>query len=163
MERHVIAVVLACLLTACGAQATSQPATTPPVATTPTSSPTATPSATPTPTAVAPTPTPRPIVATPRPTLAPTLRPTAPPTMTASVRAVDFGFSPTALTVRVGTRVTFTNHGAATHTFTANGGLFNSGDVASGQSYAFTFMGAGTFAYHCQIHPSMTATLTVTH
>jgi len=85
-----------------------------------------------------------------------------PPTMTAAVSAVDFAFSPMTLTIRAGTRVTFTNRGGATHTFTANGGLFNSGDVASGQSYVFTFMGRGSFAYHCQIHATMTGTVTVT-
>jgi hypothetical protein len=43
-----------------------------------------------------------------------------------------------------------------------HGGLFNSGDLAPGRSFSFTFMGRGSFAYHCRIHPSMTATLTVT-
>jgi len=161
MERHVAAIALACLLTACGAQATAQhsASSSPSVPASATVASTPTPSATPT-QAVAPTPTPKPVVATPRPTL----RPTAPPpTMTASVSAINFAFSPASLTVRVGTRVTFTNRDQATHTFTANGGLFNSGLVASGKSYAFTFMSTGTFAYHCQIHASMTATLTVTH
>lgn len=82
--------------------------------------------------------------------------------MTASVRAVNFAFNPSGLSVRVGTRVTFTNRDEATHTVTADGGLFNSGDIPSGQSYAYTFMGAGSFAYHCQIHSSMTGTISVT-
>ena len=30
-----------------------------------------------------------------------------------------------------------------------------------GQSFTFTFAQAGTFPYHCDIHPTMTATITV--
>ena len=82
--------------------------------------------------------------------------------MTAAVTAMNFAFTPSSLTVRAGTRVTFTNRDMATHTFTANGGLFNSGDVSSGQSYSFTFATAGSYPYHCQIHASMTGTITVT-
>jgi plastocyanin len=75
---------------------------------------------------------------------------------------MNFAFVPASLGIRVGTRVTFTNRDAATHTFTADSGLFNSGNVASGQSFSFTFMGRGSFGYHCQIHPSMTGTIAVT-
>jgi plastocyanin len=75
---------------------------------------------------------------------------------------MNFAFTPSSLTVRVGTRVTFTNRDGATHTVTADGGLFNSGNLASGQSFSFTFMGRGSFAYHCKIHPMMTGTITVT-
>ena len=82
--------------------------------------------------------------------------------MTAGVSAMNFAFSPSSLAVRAGTRVTFTNHDMVTHTFTANGGLFNSGNVSSGRSYVFTFSTAGSYPYHCQIHPYMTGTVTVT-
>ena len=171
MERRVTALILACLLTACGAQATKQhsASSSPSIVTAATAASTATPSPTATvamtPVATPPPPAPpRPTTAsTPRPTPTPTPRPTAPPpTITGSVSAINFAFSPSSLSVRIGTRVTFANRDAATHTFTANGGLFNSGNVAAGQSYSFTFMGAGTFAYHCQIHSSMTGTITVT-
>ena len=81
--------------------------------------------------------------------------------MAAAVSIVNFAFTPATLRVRLGTRVTFTNHGV-THTATADGGLFDSGNLAPGQSYPFTFTRAGSFAYHCQIHPSMTGTITVT-
>ena len=82
--------------------------------------------------------------------------------MVASVRIINFAFSPSALGVRVGTRVTFTNRDMATHTVTADGGLFNSGNLSSGQSFSFTFMSRGSFSYHCRIHPSMTGTVSVT-
>ncbi len=82
--------------------------------------------------------------------------------MMASVRIIDFAFSPSSLNVRVGERVTWTNRGMATHTVTANGGLFNSGSLLPGHSFSFTFMSRGTFAYHCQIHMGMTGRITVT-
>jgi plastocyanin len=82
--------------------------------------------------------------------------------MTATaVTIMSFAFTPSSLSVQTGTRVTFTNRDAATHTVTANGGLFNSGDLTPGQRFSFTFMGRGSFAYHCRIHPSMTGTITV--
>ncbi len=81
--------------------------------------------------------------------------------MTASVAIMSFAFNPASLSVRLGTRVTFTNQDPVTHTVTANGGLFNSGNVPSGQSFSFTFTGRGSFPYHCQIHPSMTGTINV--
>jgi heme/copper-type cytochrome/quinol oxidase subunit 2 len=34
--------------------------------------------------------------------------------------------------------------------------------LSPGQSYSFTFNQAGTFHYHCKIHPEMTGTVTVT-
>jgi plastocyanin len=80
----------------------------------------------------------------------------------AGVTIMSFAFTPASLSVHTGTRVTFTNRDAVTHTVTANGGVFNSGDLAPGQSFSFTFMGRGSFAYHCRIHPSMTGTITVT-
>jgi plastocyanin len=75
---------------------------------------------------------------------------------------MSFAFTPSSLSVHTGTRVTFTNRDATTHTVTADGGLFNSGNLATGQSFSFTFMGRGSFTYHCQIHPSMTGTIGVT-
>jgi plastocyanin len=33
--------------------------------------------------------------------------------------------------------------------------------AANGATFGFTFTKAGTFAYHCSIHPSMTATVVV--
>jgi plastocyanin len=82
--------------------------------------------------------------------------------MAASVKIMSFAFTPSSLSVHAGTRVTFTNQDAATHTVTSDGGLFGSGNLATGQSFSFTFMSRGSFAYHCSIHPSMKGTVTVT-
>ena len=83
-------------------------------------------------------------------------------TTTTAVSIVDFGFKPATLTVPVGTTVTWRNTGAAPHTVTADDDTFNSGNLAAGATFAQTFGSAGTFAYHCNIHASMTATIVVT-
>jgi plastocyanin len=108
--------------------------------------------------------------ATPTPTIAPTATPTANPTPTPtptttsssgnSVSIMNFSFNPNSLTVKVGTKVTWTNHDSVTHTVTANQGAFNS-PVLPGSSFSFTFTKAGTYAYHCMIHPYMMATIVV--
>ncbi|MGO9206964.1 MAG: plastocyanin/azurin family copper-binding protein [Candidatus Limnocylindrales bacterium] len=81
----------------------------------------------------------------------------APAGRTAAATIVDFGFTPASLTVTVGTTVTWTNTGTVSHTVTADDGSFDSGTLASGATYKHTFSKAGTYAYHCSIHPSMVA------
>jgi plastocyanin len=71
-------------------------------------------------------------------------------------------FTPNPITVKVGDTVTWTNNGAITHTSTSNTGAWNTGNLAPGAtSSAVTFTTAGTFAYHCAIHPSMTGSVIV--
>lgn len=71
-------------------------------------------------------------------------------------------FSPVTLTITAGTTVTWTNKDAMTHTVTSDTGLFDSGNIAANGTSSYTFANAGTFAYHCAIHPSMKATVVVT-
>jgi plastocyanin len=77
-----------------------------------------------------------------------------------AVTIAGFAFGPATLDVTVGTTVTWTNKDSATHTVTANDGSFD-GQVPSGQMFSETFSTPGTYSYHCKIHPSMTATITV--
>jgi plastocyanin len=56
------------------------------------------------------------------------------------------------VTVKVGTKVTWTNLDAAQHTVTADDKSFDSGVLAKGQSFSFTFTKAGTVSYYCAIH-----------
>lgn len=83
---------------------------------------------------------------------------------TNSVTIENFAFSPASITIKKGTAVTWANKDSATHTVTESDSQAgpNSGDVAPGSTYSFTFKSAGTFHYHCAIHPSMTGTVTVT-
>jgi plastocyanin len=73
-----------------------------------------------------------------------------------------FAFNPTTLTIPAGTKVTWTNKDAATHTVTSDSGAFDSKNLATGASFSFTFSQAGTFSYKCAIHPRMVASITVT-
>jgi plastocyanin len=71
-----------------------------------------------------------------------------------------FGATPT--TVTVGQKVAWKNNQGTTHTSTADGGLWNTGNIAAGATSApITMNTAGTFPYHCIIHTSMTGSLVV--
>jgi plastocyanin len=78
-----------------------------------------------------------------------------------SVAIQDLAFQPNALTVPVGSTVTWTNNDSTQHTVTADDGSFDSGILQQGGTFSQTFATAGTFAYHCTIHDSMTGTITV--
>jgi plastocyanin len=64
-------------------------------------------------------------------------------------------FSPATLTVRQGAEVLFDNKDVAPHTITADEGDQDSGIIDPGSAYRLTVN--EPFAYHCVIHPSMTA------
>ncbi len=73
----------------------------------------------------------------------------------------NFMFSPMSLDVKVGTTVTWMNTDSVDHTVTASDKSFNSGNLASGKTFSYTFTKAGTYAYICNIHQYMTATVVV--
>jgi plastocyanin len=78
-----------------------------------------------------------------------------------AVTISDFSFTPADLTVPAGATVTWTNDDDFAHTVTSSDGLFDSGELAGGQTFEFTFTEPGTYPYVCNIHPNMTATVTV--
>jgi plastocyanin len=150
-------IIVVFLLVACGGTASSSATT----GTTPTAAPTPTPTSTPTPTP-SPTPTPKP---TPKPTTA-----AAPTTAPAKVTQIVMGeqngkyfFSPPAVTITKGSRVVWVNNSDAPHTVTSNTGAFAaSGTLTTKQTFSMVFNTAGTFTYHCAIHPYMQAVINVT-
>ena len=73
----------------------------------------------------------------------------------------NYDFRPPALTVTVGTRVTWTNGDATSHTATADKGAFDTGTIEPKASKTIDFTHPGTFTYHCAFHAFMTATITV--
>ena len=80
----------------------------------------------------------------------------------AAVTISDFKFTPGALTVRQGARITVMNHDTTAHTATAdNGNNFDTGNIHSGSSATFTLSKVGTYSYHCSIHPFMHGTVIV--
>ncbi len=96
-----------------------------------------------------------------------TSTPTPSPTSTATPAAVaariqGFAFSPATLTIARGTTVVWTQSDGVPHTVTSDSGSeLNSTVLGQGQTYSHTFTQAGTFAYHCDIHPSMQAQVIV--
>lgn len=68
-------------------------------------------------------------------------------------------FTPSSITVAANTTITWTNKDAAPHTVTSNSGTFNSGTISTNGTFSHTFTAAGTYAYYCTIHPSMTASV----
>jgi plastocyanin len=82
---------------------------------------------------------------------------------TRTVVIQGFSFNPAHITVKRGTRVTWINRDMTKHTATASNGAFDSGILRPGQSYSHTFKTAGrTNKYHCEIHPFMRGSVTVT-
>lgn len=74
----------------------------------------------------------------------------------------NFAFSPNNLTVKAGTTVTWINNDSTTHTVTSDNGAFqSSSNINQGTNYTFTFTKAGTYPYHCSIHPEMKGTIVV--
>jgi plastocyanin len=78
--------------------------------------------------------------------------------------AIDaFAFSPAEITVPVGGSVVWTNAQAGVpHTVTSvDATTFDSGVLATNNTFSFTFGQLGDFAYQCEIHPSMRGTVHV--
>src|SRR5215216_2461283 len=78
-----------------------------------------------------------------------------------SVTIEDFDFDPPDVAIQPGDTVMWVNRGNTAHTVTSDDGLFDSEVLNPGESFMFTFPEAGTFSYHCEIHPFMTGSVTV--
>jgi plastocyanin len=70
-------------------------------------------------------------------------------------------YIPDDLNVAVGGAVTWTNTDSISHTSTSDVTGWDSGIVAPGGQFSFVFQTAGTFRYHCAIHPGMVGTVVV--
>jgi plastocyanin len=79
-----------------------------------------------------------------------------------SITISNFMFSPMSLSVSPGATVKVTNKDSATHTLTATGGQFNTGNVAQNQTKTFKAPSKpGTYHFICNIHQYMMGTITV--
>src|SRR5579871_2255207 len=70
-------------------------------------------------------------------------------------------YNPNPITVSRGGTVMWVNNDSISHTSTSDTNVWNSGTIAPGASFSMTFPTAGTFPYHCTIHPNMVGTVTV--
>src|SRR4030095_6437075 len=64
-------------------------------------------------------------------------------------------YNPDDITVATGATVTWTNNDSIPHTSTSDVRGWDSGSVAGGGRFSCTFQNAGTFTYHCSLHPGM--------
>ena len=80
-----------------------------------------------------------------------------------NVTIQNFAFSPASITIKKGTKVTWTNKDSTAHTVTADSGSGPASQTLQpGDTYSFTYNQTGTFKYHCSIHMEMTGSVTVT-
>jgi plastocyanin len=86
----------------------------------------------------------------------------APMAKGATIKIANFEFGPTTVTVPVGASVTWTNTDDDAHSVVADNKAFRSAPLDTGDSYSFTFAAAGTYGYHCGLHPQMVGKIIVT-
>jgi amicyanin len=82
-----------------------------------------------------------------------------------TVTITSSSFAPASITVKKGTTVTWKNEDSFDHDVTADIASNNapaSNAFGLNQTYSFTFQQAGTYSYHCSIHPFMKGTVIVT-
>jgi plastocyanin len=85
----------------------------------------------------------------------------AAPVRNATVDIKSFKYKPVSIAVKKGGRVRWTNSDAAAHTATADDRSFDTLTIDKGKSKTVAMTAAGTFAYHCDFHPFMKATIVV--
>jgi plastocyanin len=79
-----------------------------------------------------------------------------------TVDIADFKYEPVTVTVKAGSKVSWVNHDGAPHTATAAGSDgFDTGTLKKGDRRTLTLARAGTYAYVCEFHPFMKATVVV--
>ena len=80
-----------------------------------------------------------------------------------TVQIENYQFLPNTLTIRVGGSVTWVNRDGDVHSIAADDTppTFKSGGLDTDDKFSFTFTKAGTYAYHCSLHPHMTGKIIV--
>jgi len=76
------------------------------------------------------------------------------PVEAASVIIQNFTFTPATVYLKIGGSVTWTNLDSAPHSVTDSATNIDSKNLATNQSYLHRFPNAGTYTYHCIIHPN---------
>jgi plastocyanin len=79
-----------------------------------------------------------------------------------TVQMANFAFDPAEVSAAVNDTISWENGDAAPHTATLDDGSCETGNIPTGGAGGLVFHTAGTFEYHCAIHPTMTASITIT-
>ena len=81
---------------------------------------------------------------------------------TVDAAIADFKFDPANVTASVGDVITWTNADSAPHAVGLDDGSCSmQGNIAQGQKKSLAFSQAGTFPFHCTVHPDMKGTITI--
>ncbi|HYH93578.1 MAG TPA: cupredoxin domain-containing protein [Candidatus Saccharimonadales bacterium] len=81
---------------------------------------------------------------------------------TVAVTIAGQAFDPGTVAARVGDVITFTNQDAVPHTATLDDDGCTTDDIATDGTGSLTFGAAGTYPFHCAIHPAMKGTFEIT-
>jgi plastocyanin len=73
----------------------------------------------------------------------------------------DFAFTPRALTIRVGSKVTWTNKDEEPHKIAEINSTFASQPLDTDGDFSYRFDTPGTYEYFCTLHPRMTGKIVV--
>ncbi len=76
---------------------------------------------------------------------------------------LTWNYSPQNITVVLGVNntVIWVSRSVSFDTISSDSGLFDSGNIAPGQTYSYTFDSPGVYSYDCVYHPWMQGTVTV--
>jgi plastocyanin len=77
------------------------------------------------------------------------------------VWAASSMFDPVSMTVPINTTVKWTNWDSYEHTITSDSKLFDSGNISPKGTFTYQFKNAGTYKYHCTLHPEMIGSIIV--
>ena len=70
-------------------------------------------------------------------------------------------FQPADITTGKGSIIVWKNNDAVSHTVTADGGSFNSGEIKAGNSFYQRFDYIKTYFYSCSLYPEMKGTIVI--
>jgi len=83
------------------------------------------------------------------------------PAASMEVKIDNFSFGPAAITVPVGTTVTWINRDDIPHTVVSDDKIFKSKVLDTDEKFSYTFSKPGTYPYFCSVHPKMTGKVVV--
>ncbi|HSH03555.1 MAG TPA: DUF420 domain-containing protein [Anaerolineae bacterium] len=69
-----------------------------------------------------------------------------------TIELTDFAYEPAGATIPAGTVVTFVNSGRALHSIQSDDGTIDSGLLATGETFEFTFDETGFVPFFCELH-----------
>ena len=82
-------------------------------------------------------------------------------TATVTVQIKDFKFSPQPVQAKVGNIINWTNGDSAPHSATMDDGSCSTDTISQGATGLLVFNTAGTYTYHCKVHPTQMKDFTV--